>query len=306
MSGIAIFFISFLLRQRAQLTKLQEQLVQEKRDREGEVKTSEQLTESNQPMEKEKRLNYDDFSENLGIIKDLQSKLDGMAIELKIRGEMIVERDNKIGQLEKKIYEFDTQISIFKGQIAPALEQTITDLRAQEDKLQKTIEQQKLEIEDKNERIQASQNILKKAGLGELLELEEYQVTINKKDVILNQQLEEMENLQEQVDQLPVICLRMTEEIKSRESEIHSLKVYNKVLNKKLIDVQQNLSHTNESDTTITDLSRKIIEIQDQLQEEKNRTALLDKEILLLNGLVTEKESKIEKLEEKLQNILFK
>ena len=129
---------------------------------------------------------------------------------------------------------------------------------------------------------------------------------MNKKDIIINEQIDEIKELQEQVDQLPVICLRMTEEIKNWESKVHSLQVYNKVLNKKLITVQDLNKKTNKSDTTITDLSKIIMELQDNLQEEKSRTTLLDKEILLLNSLILEKESKNSKLEEKLQNLLFR
>ena len=307
LSGISVFFIIFLFRQRSQLLKLQGLLVQEERPQDKETETEELASEPVIQNRRVEKRNHDEFSESLGIIKELQSKLDGMTIELKIRGEMIIERDNKISELEKKIYDLDTQVIIFKEQIAPVLEQTITDLRIQKENLQEVIDKQKLEILDKEERINASKNILKQAGMGKLLELEEYQISLNKKNIIINEQIDEIKELQEQVDQLPVICLRMTDEIKNRESKIHSLQVYNKVLNKKLITVQQDLNKkNNESDTSITDLSKTIMELQDNLQEEKSRTTLLDKEILLLNSLILEKESKNSKLEEKLQNLLFK
>jgi len=307
LSGISVFFIIFLLRQRSQLLKLQGQLVQKEKPQDKETETEEFVSEPVMQNRRVEKRNHDEFSESLGIIKELQSKLDGMTIELKIRGEMIIERDNKISELEKKVYDLDAQVVIFKEQIAPVLEQTITHLRKQQENLQEVIDKQKLELQDKEERITASKNILKQAGMGKLLELEEYQISLNKKDIIINEQIDEIKELQEQVDQLPVICLRMTEEIKNRESEIHSLQVYNKVLNKKLLTVQQGLNRkTNESDTSITDLSKTIMDLQDNLQEEKSRTTLLDKEILLLNSLILEKESKNSKLEEKLQNLLFK
>ena len=61
--------------------------------------------------------------------------MDGLTVEMKIRGEMIVERDNKIEELEKALHDLDAQISIFKSQIAPALESTITELRTQKENL---------------------------------------------------------------------------------------------------------------------------------------------------------------------------
>ncbi|NVM54439.1 MAG: hypothetical protein HWN66_12110 [Candidatus Helarchaeota archaeon] len=219
---------------------------------------------------------------------------------------MIVERDNKIAEMHKKIHDLNAQITIFKDQIAPALEHTITKLKSQEKKLQDTIEQQKSELQLKDERISASQNILEKAGMGQLLEFEKFQITINKNHQIIKQQIEKIKDLQAQVDQLPIICLRMTNEIKSRESEVHSFKLYNKVLNKKLIEVQKELAQkSGESDDAISELSKNLIEMQDQLQREKEKIANLDREILILNSLIMEKESKINTLEEKVQKFIF-
>lgn len=307
LSGISVFFVVFLFRQRSQLIKLQEQLAQESVSQEEEVKADEPLPEQGQQDRMPERLTHDEFSENLGIIKDLQSKLDGMAIELKIRGEMIIERDNKIGKLEKVLSDLEAQIEIFKQQIAPALERTITDLSNEKEELQKRIEELNLEVMDKVDRINASKNILKKAGMGQLLELEEYQVQLDRKEILMSEQVEIINTLQEQVDQLPVICLRMTEEIKSREADIHSLEVYNKVLNKKLITLQQELNqNSNDSETSIRDLSKKIIELTDLLNDEKNKSRVLDEEIHQLQGIILDKEVKVSKLEEKLQNLMFK
>ena len=307
LSGLTTLLIAFLIRQRSQLLKLQEQLTQEKATEKSEEQNAQDSSMKMSEIEGIRHSSQDEFAENLKIIKDLQSKLDGLTIEMKIRGEMIVERDNKIDELQKRIYDLDAQVSIFKEQIAPALEQTITNLRDRASKLKSTIDEQKKALQLKDERINASQNVLKKAGMGEILKLEDFQISLDKKDSLLKRQEIHIKKLQEQVEHLPVICVRMTEEIQERESDIHSLKVYNKVLNKKLLEVQKELNQkSNESDTTITDLSKKLIELQDELEKEKTKLANQDREMLILNSMIMEKESKISALETKIHNLLFK
>ena len=262
-------------------------------------------SELNRRIETHKSLNQDEFAENLQITKDLQSKMDGLAVELRIRGEMIVERDNHIGDLQKKIYDIEAQVSIFKEQIAPALEQTITKLRSQVLDLETASDQQTKDLQSKNDRISASQKILQEAQMGNLVDLEDYQIRLSKKEQELKTMEERMSLLQGQVDQLPIICLNMTNEIKKRESEIHTLKVYNSVLNKKLVSLQNTMQKQRERpDEEVQELSKKLIELGDQLQEEKNRTSLLDKEILMLHNIILEKESKITHLEQRLRPIL--
>jgi len=232
--------------------------------------------------------------------------LDGLTIELRIRGEMIVERDNHIGELQKKIYDLETQISIFKEQIAPALEQSITKLRSQVLDLQTVSDQQGKEIQVKDERISASRRVLQEAKMGKLIELEDYQIFLSRKDQEIKGKEDQITQLQTQVEQLPIICLQMTDEIRKRESEIHTLKVYNSVLNKKLVELQNSTHQSNETEGKIQELSRKLIELEDQLQEEKKRSGLLDKEILMLHDIILEKESKLSNLEERLQHMIFK
>lgn len=307
LGGVSASLIIFLIRQRSQLLKLQEQLSREKAEDQSEEENVRDSSIKVSEIEGIRHSDQDEFAENLKIIKDLQSKLDGLTIEMKIRGEMILERDNKIAELEKQIHDLDAQVSIFKEQIAPALEQTITDLRDREASLRKTIYDQEQDIQFKNERIVASQNILHKAGMGEILKLEDFQMNLDRKDHLIKQQDVHIKKLHEQVEQLPVICVRMTEEIKKRESEVHSLKVYNNVLNKKLLEVQKELDQkSNESNTAITDLSKKLMEIQEELNQERTKSANLDREILILNAMILEKESKISTLESKIQNLLFK
>jgi len=309
-----------LLRQKAQLAKLQNQLKQEpQKDQITIVKESnsslgrkiEKIEESNsfsrnnfevnKKFTEIKLANEDSFAENLQIIRDLQSKLDGFTVELKIRGEMIVERDNHIGELQKRMYDLETQISIFKEQIAPALEQSITKLRSQVLDLQTASDQQVKDIQAKNERISASKKVLQEAKMGKLVELEDYQILLSKKELELKQKEEEITQLQAQVEQLPVICLQMNDEIKKRDSEIQTLKVYNTVLNKKVIDLQNSVyKKSDETEISVQELSRKLIAVEDQLQEEKNRASLLDKEILMLHNIIMEKESKISNMESKI------
>ncbi|TFG06029.1 MAG: hypothetical protein EU536_00365 [Promethearchaeota archaeon] len=289
--------MAFLLRQRTQLTSLQNQL------HEGQKAPEKTENEELKPPDHQ---NQDIFSENLAIIKELQLKLDGMAVELRIRGEMIVERDNALEHMHKKLHDLETQISIFKDQIAPALEQTITELRTQKEALLETIEKQDEAIRVKDDRILASQKILEHAGLGNLITLEELQVQLDKKDKQIIEQEEAIKTLQQQVDQLPTICLQMNNQIKKRDSQINELKIYNSVLNKKLHFLQQDLNkNTAESGTIVTDLTNQMIHLQEELQAHQQKTSILDKEILLLNGLLMEKEAKIVKLEEKIQNFLF-
>jgi chromosome segregation ATPase len=305
-----VVFIYFLLRQRTQLVKLQNQLKVESNEPQSQVQgqSKPQIvsdSELNKRIDMSKALNRDEFAENLQITKDLQSKMDGLAVELRIRGEMIVERDNHIGELQKKIYDLEAQVSIFKEQIAPALEQTITKLRSQVLDLQSASDQQTTELQAKDDRISASQKILQEANMGQLLDLEEYQIRLSKKEQELKTMEDRIIQLQGQVDQLPVICLNMTNEIKKRESEIHTLKVYNSVLNKKLISLQNSMQNQMEKpEGAIQELSKKLIELGDQLQEEKNRTSLLDREILMLHNIILEKESKIMNLEQRLRPIL--
>jgi len=54
-------------------------------------------------------VSHDEFSENFKLIKELQEKLDGLTVEMKIRGEMVVERDTKIAELEKKIFALEAK-----------------------------------------------------------------------------------------------------------------------------------------------------------------------------------------------------
>jgi chromosome segregation ATPase len=286
-----------------QLEKLQNQLKVESNEpqsqAQGQIKPQ-SISDSdlNKRIEATKSLKQDEFAENLQITKDLQFKMDGLAVELRIRGEMIVERDNHIGELQKKIYDLETQVSIFKDQIAPALEQTITKLRSQVLDLETASDQQTKDLQSKNDRISASQKILQEAQMGNLVGLEDYQIRLSKKEQELKTLEERITQLQGQVDQLPVICLNMTNEIKKRESEIHTLKVYNSVLNKKLISIQNSMQKQEEKpEEEVQQLSKKLIELGDQLQEEKNRTALLDKEILMLHNIILEKEYKISNLE---------
>ena len=308
--GSLVVFIYFLLRQRTQLEKLQNQLNAD--SNEPQSQAPEQIipqivsnSEQNKWIETNKSLNRDEFVENLQITKDLQSKMDGLAVELRIRGEMIVERDNHIGELQKKIYDLEAQVSIFKEQIAPALEQTITKLRSQVLDLQSASDQQTIDLQAKDDRISASQKILQEANMGQLIDLEDYQIRLSKKEQDLKTMEDRIIQLQGQVDQLPVICLNMTNEIKKRESEIHTLKVYNSVLNKKLIGLQTSMQNQTEKPEEATqELSKKLIELGDQLQEEKNRTGLLDKEILMLHNIILEKEYKISNLEQRLRPIL--
>ena len=307
LGGLSGFFIVFLLRQRSQLLKLQKELAEEKPQESSKEKVTETSSEPLEPIQRRVSLSDDEFSENLQIINNLQSKLDGMTIEMKIRGEMIAERDNKIAEMEKKVHDLSTQVSIFKEQIAPALEQSITTLRSQEAELKNTVEDQQRKLQMKDERISATREILKRAKMGDLLDLEEIQITVHEKEKFINQQGKRIKKLQEQVDQLPFICVRLTDEIKQREAEIHSLKVYNKVLNKQLVDVQRQFDQKgDESAGTINQLTQTIIELQDQIQKEKDKVAVLDREILILNGLIMEKESKISTLEAKIQSLIFK
>jgi len=305
LGGLSATFILFLLRQRSQLIKLQNQIKKDKivvkeEPIEPNVKTAQEIDDL-------KKLSHDDFSENLKIVKDLQSKLDGLTIEMKIRGEMIIERDTKIGELEKTIHDFEAQIEIFKNQIAPALEQTIMHLRSQETEFKETIEEQRVTLQKNEDRLSAAKNILKGAKMGQILDLEQYQVEINKKDQIIKQQEEQLKKVQEEVDQLPYICLQMTNEIKKRESEVNSLKLYNSVLNKKLLQLQNELSNkTKVEDENIITLTKQFLEIQDKLQAEKQKVTLLDKELLILNSLIMEKESKIINLEERIVQLIGK
>jgi len=323
---VLVLFVYLLLRQKAQLVKLQNELKQDSQNDQivpitENISSSESNTdimkeassffsdnlELNKKIKEIKLANADDFSENLQIIKDLQSKLDGLTIELKIRGEMIVERDNHISDLEKKIYDFETQISIFKEQIAPALEQSITKLRSQVLDLQTTCDQQVKEIQAKDERISASRKVLREAKMGELIELEDFQILLSKKEQEIKKKEEQITQLETQVEQLPIICLQMTDEIRKRESEIQTLRNYNSVLNKKLVEMQNSVQkQSKETEDQVPILSRKIIELEDQLQEEKKRADLLDKEILMLHNIIMEKESKISNLEERLQHVIFK
>ncbi|MHA1267357.1 MAG: hypothetical protein ACTSRS_19115 [Candidatus Helarchaeota archaeon] len=230
-----------------------------------------------------------------------------MTVELKIRGEMIIERDNIIANLQKKIEDMETQIAIFKNQIAPALEQTITELREQESSLKKTIEAQANELQMKNQRITAAKQILKRFGQGEVLKLEDFQIIIGQQEGQIKVLKNTINKLQYQVEQLPYICVKMADEIKKRESQIHSLKIYNSVLNKKLHQIQQKLAiKSHRTEGTINELSNKMIALSDQLQKEREKVALLDKEILMLNGIIMEKEAKINQLEAKIQNLIFK
>ncbi len=315
MSAVSTFFIYFLLSQRSQLNKLQKQLDQKKSEDQPESQSLPEVKQTSKeklPINPSHTSSYDEFSENLQIIKDLQSQLDGLNVELKIRGEMIVERDNQITDLEKiiqtqekTIHDLSAQISIFKGQIAPALEQTITDLRDREDRLEETIAQQFKELAEKGHRIEASQKILKRAGMEKLVQMEDLQMELNEKDEIIQSLKEDIRHLTFQVEQLPYICLQLTNEIKKRDTKINEMSVYNNVLTKKLNLAQKELELANHKDTnTIHELTNKIMELTDQLQSEQDKIALLDKEILMLNGLVLEKESKIGKLEEKIQKFL--
>ncbi|MHA1275606.1 MAG: hypothetical protein ACTSQ8_00320 [Candidatus Helarchaeota archaeon] len=219
---------------------------------------------------------------------------------------MIVERDNKIADLEKEIQNLEAQISIFKNQIAPALEATITELRIEQEDLHASIERQAAELKSKENRIQATHQILKRAGMGNLIETEDLQMELNANDEIIAAQKATIQKLQEQVDQLPHICLQMTNEIKKRDFEINSLKSYNKILNKKLSMAQEELTTaSNKTTANLQDLTQKLMELQELFEKEKDKNTLLDKEILMLNSLVLEKESKLAKLEERLKTLLF-
>ena len=308
--GALVVFIYFLLRQRTQLAKFQNQLKGESSEPQSQAQGQNRShlfsdSELNKRIDTIKSSNRDEFAENLQITKDLQSKMDGLAVELRIRGEMIIERDTHIGELQKKLYDLEAQVSIFKEQIAPALEQTITKMRSQVIDLQTASDQQTKELQSKNDRISASQKILQEAKMGNLIDLEEYQIRLSKKEQELQAMEDRITQLQGQVDQLPVICLNMTNEIKKRESEIHTLKVYNSVLNKKLVSLQNSLQkQTVKPEEEVQVLSKKLIELGDQLQEEQNRTTLLDREILMLHNIILEKESKISNLEQRLRPIL--
>jgi chromosome segregation ATPase len=306
MGGALAVCIFFLIRQRSQLQKLQNKLV----DETPHVSNSEEAISSNLRTKREIQITgisaADEFSENLQIIKDLQSKMDGLTVEMKIRGEMIIERDNRIAELEKELQTLEAQIAIFKNQIAPALEATITELRNEQDQLQDSIEHQSAELKSREARINATHKILQKAGMGNLIEIEELQVELDKKDRITARQNENIKNLQSQVDQLPLICLQMTNEIKKRESEVNSLKSYNNVLNRKLKLAQEELSKiTNKGDSNLQELTKRLMELQELFEKESEKNTLLDKEILMLNSLVMEKESKIAKLEERLRKLVF-
>ncbi|MHA1358728.1 MAG: hypothetical protein ACTSQI_03820 [Candidatus Helarchaeota archaeon] len=304
MGGALAICIYFLLRQRTHLIDLQRHIDENKtQNGAAEVKMDPQP-----PSETDTSISsiQDDFSENLQIIKDLQSKLDGLTVEMKIRGEMIVERDNKIADLEKEIQNLEAQISIFKNQIAPALEATITELRIEQEDLHASIERQAAELKSKENRIQATHQILKRAGMGNLIETEDLQMELNANDEIIAAQKATIQKLQEQVDQLPHICLQMTNEIKKRDFEINSLKSYNKILNKKLSMAQEELTTaSNKTTANLQDLTQKLMELQELFEKEKDKNTLLDKEILMLNSLVLEKESKLAKLEERLKTLLF-
>ncbi len=306
MGGALAICIFFLLRQRSQLQKLQNRLDD---DAPHDAKSQEAIRSNlrtKKDIQKTGISASDEFSENLQIIKDLQSKMDGLTVEMKIRGEMIIERDNRIAELERELQTLEAQIAIFKNQIAPALEATITELRNEQDQLHDSIEHQSAELKSREERINATHKILQKAGMGNLIEIEELQVELDKKDKIIAGQNDNIENLKSQVDQLPIICLQMTNEIKKRESEVNSLKSYNHVLNKKLKLAQQELSKiTTKGDRNLQELTSRLMELQELFEKESERTNLLDKEILMLNSLVMEKESKIAKLEERLRKLVF-
>ena len=265
----------------------------------------EESSEVDIAFETAKKTRLENLTESLEVIKELKSKIDGLSIELKIRGEMIVERDNKIAELEKSINDLNAQISIFKTQIAPALEKTITVLRQKENELQATIDKQQHEIQLREERISASQSILQSAGMGKLLSFEESQIALNKKDKKIKEQESQIAELQSEVDQLPEICLHMSNEIKNRESKIQSLIIQNNTLNNKLKALENEIKQKDlAKDENLTQLSQQYVELQDQFQAEKQKVSLLDKELLILNSLILEKEAKITKLEEKIIQLI--